>query len=453
MQYQQYSTDLFILFGVDLNPQEMKEAIHCIGIEEEITLTDEQAIALRRVEKLSRLVEEDFEIQDKDKDDVIGHLILRMVAASDNRGTVETWFLNNEGSALRNKLNSIRRSDEDAFIEVLTRLLFVDKVLYLDDLYNYKMSDSRKKASLRKRTEINISNEYVCLNWQGIPKAVRDGQAILYEGIAIIKANDSTLISQAVNNYQYMLRSKIYGLASKITVERMNKYQELGDKLTKSIQATSVSFIGIEHLDEETRFFPPCMRGIDWMISNGMELERIEYLQMGFFLREVGMSLNDYLRYWYLRHPSNEGKSWQEFKSSHWGRYELPHHYGARGGGKKYNCYGCKTIQLEGFCPFKDWEDEHLENFVRSNIEGIYNTPQGEKRVERKIKHILNMQKKKYYGAGCSTEFELRFQIDDHNYVNHPIKQYYDPAKRIEKERIKKREKEEEKKSKDEKEE
>jgi len=228
-----------------------------------------------------------------------------------------------------------------------------------------------------------------------------------------------------------LLRMKINELSKGMSVEKIEDFQRMAEKIYEVIKSTSTSFIGIEHLEEEAIQFPPCMRAIDWSIFNGIELERTEYLQMGFFLREAGMSLNDYLRYWYLRHPKNVGVSWDEFLSSHWGRYELPHHYGEIGGGKKYSSFGCKKIQSQGLCPFKDWKPEQLEAFIRPHLESIYITEDEVEMLESEIQHIYSMCRKRYFGAGCSTEFKLRFRVDKADYINHPIHSYYAKAKSI----------------------
>lgn len=429
--------DLFILYGVDLSPEEMKEKTGEMNVDSEIDESDLEALIIRRVEKLSNLVKDQYEIIDDDADDVIAHLALRMISASDQSGRVETWFINNECAALRNKLVQIRNNNRTSFMDLLKRLLFTDILEPLDDFCYYSEINERR---ISKRIGVRVSESYLVLDWKAIPRAIHGDKAILYDGYAIINFYDPIIISQATRNFELLLRSKIYGLASKMTVDTVNYYNRMGEKLLDVIQSTSTTFIGLEHLEEETKCFPPCMRAVDLYISKGMELERSELLQMGFFLREAGMNLNDYKRYWYLRHPSNAGKSYEEFESSHWGRYELPHHYGEIGGGKKYKSMACKKIQSEGLCPFKDWLTEQLFAFIRPHLDEIYISDEEKMVLERRLNHVKRMCNKRFFGAACSTEFELRFKTENHPYVNHPIHTYFAQAKMLARERNKKEE-------------
>lgn len=418
------NNDLFVLYGVDLSPDEMKKKTREVGIAEEFEESDLEAMVLRRVEKLSKLVDDKFVLIDDGAEDVVAHLALRMISASDETGRVETWFINNECSALRNKLTQLCNANRDGFLTLLKRLLFVN-VLYLDE-FQYLSGISARELS--KRTGVNASKLYVVVDWKAVPKAVHD-KAILYKGLAVIQAKDSILISQAVKNYELLLREKIYALSREVTVESIERNKKTINRILENIQANSTSFVGLEHLEEETNFFPSCMRVVDLEISKGMELERSELLQMGFFLREAGMSLNDYLRYWYLRHPKNADKSWEEFLGSHWGRYELPHHYGEVGGGKKYSSMACQKIQGEGICPFKDWSFEKIEAFLKSYLNEIYPSDANKEVLEKGLSHIRAMCKKRFFGAACSTEFKLRFKVEKHDYVNHPIYLYFAKAK------------------------
>lgn len=426
---------LFTLYGVDLTPEQMNRELQSLNINANIGESELEAILLQRVSKLSELVHEKKDIQDGDPEDLIAHLTLRMISASEDVGNIETWFLNNEGAALRRKLERIRNMNSQFFLELLRKLLFTKMVMYLGDFADELEYAGIDRSKLYQAIGIGRSSlndqMYIAVHWEAVPSAVKDDKCLLFQGYAVLEIQNSSLIAQAMKNYSMLLRMKINELSKTMTVEQINDFQRMAEKIYEAIKSTSTSFIGIEHLEEETVYFPPCMRAIDWSIYNGIELERTEYLQMGFFLREAGMSINDYLRYWYLRHPRNVGVSWDEFLSSHWGRYELPHHYGEIGGGKKYSSFGCKKIQSQGLCPFKDWMKERLENFLMPYLDGIYTTPEEKQYLENEIQHIHALCRKRHFGAGCSTEFKLRFKVHKADYVNHPIHSYYNKAKLI----------------------
>jgi DNA primase large subunit len=206
--------------------------------------------------------------------------------------------------------------------------------------------------------------------------------------------------------------------------------------LLKIIRKTSTAFVGIENLEEEVLFFPPCIAALDSRLSQGFHMEHYEYLQLGFFLREAGMSFKDYQRYWYFRHPSNRGKSWEEFSTSHWGDYQLRQQYGLTGGGTEYRAFSCKKAQAEAFCPFKDFNTDEIALFIQSYLEKEGITENDANRIKNGIKKIRGLVRKRYFGAACATEYELRFK-EKTDWINHPILSYYKNAKMLNRRRKK----------------
>lgn len=436
--------DQLILYGVDRPSDQVKKEWKRRGIGA-INSIDVEKIALTRVRKLSNLLNEDYDIVDSSNDDFIGHHILRSVALADETKQIESWFINNEGAAFRNKLDRIRNSDQKNFLRILKRILFTERVYYLQD---FLAKAGISNDEFRKHMHIFPSDvkKMLVIRWDYIPKVVHANRCALYYGFAIVDKYESTILTQAVHNYRMLLEQKIARLTrDEAARNALDQFESLKKAVLKEIERYSATFVGMDHIDEEVRHFPPCMCALDHMLQQGITFDRTELLQLGFFLREIGMTLNDYRRYWFKRHPNNKGKTWEEFSTSHWGSYELKHHYGAVGGGKKYKCYGCKTIQLEGFCPFHDWDFERLRDFIRAPLDEMYVGDDEQDMLDNKMKKIRRLCKKDYYGAACATEFKLRFKVKESDYVNHPIKNYYDPAKREtekEKERLKKIEKE-----------
>lgn len=431
--------DMFVLMGVHLDKTEFAERAKKLGLQGKLSSEKLEELAVDRVHKLSNLMDDEYKLEDDAVSDLMAHLIMRKIAISDHEGRVKTWLLNNEVMAFRNKLEQIVRLDphKKTYIKILRILMDTDNIMR----YKKMMQKLRNKNMMAKINEIKNftgldpdgekGSHIITTNWQNVHKIVGSGKVrFMYKGIAMIPDTEPMLISQVAKNYRIMLEKKIKNLSDNMTVEEMNTYEEMGNRVINNIKKYSVSFLGLDQFDKEIKHFPPCIRIIDQMISTDMGVERPELLQIGFFLREVGMSLNDYRRYFYLRHPANRDKTWSEFLSSKISRYNLPHHYGKTGGGKAYLSYACKKIQLQGFCPFRDMKNEDIIEFVTKPIKDKYTTPSGKEYMERKMNHILKMKRKKYYGAACSTEFQLRFG-EEHTYVNHPIKQYFEPAKRL----------------------
>lgn len=425
---------LYILFGVDISAEDMESCISSIDIDMGVDESDLMDCIIARVDKLSNLVNEKYKFVDADERDLTAHLAMRMTAAVDESGRIETWFLNNESAALRLNLAYMRNNDLDAFFGVIKRLMFCDNVMYLDDFCFYHMNGD--EMTLSKELGVAIGKSHLVMDWHAVPNIIRDSDCIIYDGYAVVDVKSSSLISQATKNFELLLTRKVYGLTTGITVNKIDYYSKFVDILLKIIRKTSTAFVGIENLEEEVMFFPPCIAALDSRLSQGFHMEHYEYLQLGFFLREAGMSFKDYQRYWYFRHPSNRGKSWEEFSTSHWGDYQLRQQYGLTGGGTQYSAFSCKKAQSEAFCPFKDFNSDEIALFIQSYLEIDDANENDIKRINDGIRKIRGLMRKRYFGAACATEYELRFK-EKTEWVNHPIFSYYKNAKLLDRRRKK----------------
>lgn len=423
-----------LTFGAELPGGEVELLMERLGVTMEMDESELKGAISGRVDKLASLLEEESEPPEEGGSDVAAHFALRMVAAADERGRVDTWFINNECAALRSKLERLQREDHDEFLEAVSPLLFCERIQYMRD-YSF----GRDKRQLARETGVDPDSLlHIALDWRAVPSSVSAGRCVLHGGTAILERGESTLLSQSIRNYEKLLRKKIAGLASRLTVEEIDYYSELGQSVIKEIKSTSTAFVEIDDLKEEMALFPPCIVMLDSKISRGFEVEHLEFLQLGFFLREAGLTFPDYQRYWYLRHPANQDKSWEEFVGSHWGSYQLRHHYGEMGGGKRYNAFSCKKAQSDACCPFRDLDEDDLADFLLGYLEEKYRG-EGAGRLNGGIEHILSMKKQRYYGAACAAEFKLRLKASESDWVNHPIYNYYRPAKVLRRKRLQRR--------------
>jgi DNA primase large subunit len=88
-------------------------------------------------------------------------------------------------------------------------------------------------------------------------------------------------------------------------------------------------------------------------------------LQLGYFLKKIGMHVDDQLHFWYEKSVDNVGQTFSEFTRT--SGYQIRHLYGLEGGKKDYNVPKCSTIATSYFCPFDDLEPSTLGDFLRKN--------------------------------------------------------------------------------------
>jgi DNA primase large subunit len=73
-------------------------------------------------------------------------------------------------------------------------------------------------------------------------------------------------------------------------------------------------------------------------------------VQLGVFLKKMGMPVEEQLEFWFQKSVDNAGQTFEEF--SRRAGYQVRHIYGLEGGHKDYDVPACRTIQTGYFCPF-----------------------------------------------------------------------------------------------------
>ncbi len=425
-----YNYDLGLFGNIDSLPEDVKNKV--------IYDNEIKKFCIYRAIKLNKVIKYfgnyDFDPNDlsiprdlviESSKDILSHIILRSVCGYDFEGKIEDWFINGECSLLRLKLIYLISKDPTYFVSVLGKLMgSTEYIMTSTDFCFYYNLNDRQFGNI---FGFAPSDDYIMIRWNLIPNIIRNRKCVMYKGMCLVDLRDNDIINTAVKRFGIELRKKIDDKRLSIKDDEIEFYTDIIKVIDKYLKKSGATvYISMGDLNDDIKLFPICMRAIDLMIGNGSVPDRSVLIQLGFFLRECGMKLNDYLRYWYLRHPSNRDKSWEDFLSSHWGSYELPHHYGEVGGGKKYSSMSCKKIMSDGLCPYKDWEFEDIVTFLKPYFdETIKSGIRSNDDAVKCLNKIRNLKRKGYYGACCSEEFLFRFGTDRHKYVSHPVYDYF----------------------------
>lgn len=125
--------------------------------------------------------------------------------------------------------------------------------------------------------------------------------------------------------------------------------------------------INLAELDYHARLsFPPCMKALHQVLKQQHHLKHYGRLQLGLFLKGIGLTMDESLRYWKQEFTKKNDIDADKFEKNY--AYNIRHSYGAEGKRNDYRPWNCnKTINLTQpgngeyhGCPFKTFSEENL---------------------------------------------------------------------------------------------
>jgi DNA primase large subunit len=179
--------------------------------------------------------------------------------------------------------------------------------------------------------------------------------------------------------------------------------------------------------------FPLCMKVLHRELRSKHHLRHQGRQQFGLFLKGIGLSLDDALRFW--REEFTRNMTTDQFEKNY--SYNIRHNYGKEGKRTNYTPYGCMKI-ITGLAPPTS-EDHHgcpFKNFTPNNL-----------RMEMKafkreqVEEIIQLVEGKHYQVACRKYFEATHppiketnpelaKEDDGTAFNHP-NSYYQKSRQL----------------------
>lgn len=139
------------------------------------------------------------------------------------------------------------------------------------------------------------------------------------------------------------------------------------------IKPANLRGITLDNLDLiANNHFPPCMKKLYNKLSTEFHLKHMGRLQLGLFLKGVGLSLEDSIEFW--RKKFTQKMTNEKFLKNY--KYNIEHSYGRLGKMADYSPWGCTKItrmakpalgEHHG-CPFRHSEKSELASLLASYI-------------------------------------------------------------------------------------
>uniref|UniRef100_A0A4P6DF33 DNA primase large subunit n=2 Tax=Rhodnius prolixus TaxID=13249 RepID=A0A4P6DF33_RHOPR len=302
------------------------------------------------------------------------------------------------------------------------------KFLKLNNLKYDIVSDSEKEEFIKwSNGMIQLSGEYFKVPFQLVSELLRNRKVFLHKGIAFI--NNEDIISVITNSFRSSLAQYLAFASRRIhnlcEDTRIQAIVNGSGKVQREIDYTAFTNkekIDIRNIDAISELsFPLCMKQLHDRLRNDHHLRHSARQQYGLFLKGIGVTLEDALKFW--RSEFTKKMDIEKFEKSY--SYNIRHNYGKEGKRANYAPQSCMKIingsvgpgEFHG-CPFRHSDTVSLKRTLeKNNINSIA------------AQEILDLAKKGHYQLACSAYFQRKHNVDSVT-INHP-NVYFDESQMI----------------------
>lgn len=300
----------------------------------------------------------EFDLQARRKDH-IAHFILRLAYCRTEE--LRRWFIARELELFKLRFLAMRGEAVEEFFK-------------LNNL-NYTHITSEEKNSiinsLRESTaQAHVDNlKFYKVKFYEVLDLVKNRKVYLNAGYAYIPHTDfiSVLSAQYRKHLKQSLAIASHHLGEIEQDERIvYLLKGLHQSYTGNDYIDPKTVISIESLDSlSVKSFPLCMRQLHEYLRSTHHLKHGGRLQYGLFLKGIGVTLEDSLRFW--REEFTKIMDLDKFEKQY--AYNVRYNYGKEGSKKNYSPYSCMKI-ISGSvgpgdchgCPYKHCDVNVLKN-------------------------------------------------------------------------------------------
>lgn len=314
------------------------------------------------------------------KKDHISHFILRLAYCRTEE--LRRWFIARETELFRLRFTNLRGEALDAFFKI-------------NNLCYTSISDEEKNGVilfLRESTSINTANQFQNVDNMKFYKVkfyevldlVRSRKVYVSGGYAYIPQKDfiSVLATQFKTNLKQSLAIASHHLGEIEQDERLvSLLKGLHQSYSGNDYSETKSTVPIESLDSlSVKSYPLCMRQLHEQLRVAHHLKHGGRLQYGLFLKGIGVTLEDSLRFW--REEFTKIMDLDKFEKQY--AYNVRYNYGKEGSKKNYSPFSCMRIINETVgpgdchgCPYRHCDVSNLKNKLQGyglDAQGKYHT-------------------------------------------------------------------------------
>ncbi|CAF0804733.1 unnamed protein product [Didymodactylos carnosus] len=351
------------------------------------------------------------------------------------------WFLTNEIELFRYRFNLMTKTEQLSYLKNSPNI----KQFY--DVVNDEQKQELKQELINSSSSFHYTHiqqtfdevTYFRVRFQHVPDLVRLRRCYLRAGYAYISEHDiiSFVLQQYRTSlsYQMTCASKKFHLMKKLDTRIASVLKVLGMKRTVGVTTTNFNeneqteTITYDMLDTlAKKSYPLCMRHLHEQMTKQHHLKHLGRLQYRLFLKGIGLSLDECLKFFRNEFVSNGSMNPTQFEREH--VYNIRHAYGQEGKHTSYTPYSCVKIiqdpppgvnEYHG-CPYRHWDPNTLKQRLSTNY-GIHD--------EQVLNEIVDRSQNHHYQIACQIYFEYQHNVKNHGIgINHP-NQYFNESRKI----------------------
>ncbi|XP_038989302.1 probable DNA primase large subunit [Phoenix dactylifera] len=361
--------------------------------------------------------------------DIISHFVLRLVYCRTE--DLRKWFLSMETTLFRYRFRL--ESPESQ------RMLMAEFQLPYKALSNAEFESVKDKLGQVARSIGQPSNAetiFFKVPFEEVPELVASRRVFLLKGYAYVAMNQ--VVSLVVTQFRSNL-SKALVLTNRKWTSTIREQEK--ERLTPIVEALSNSYLGpdysqpkefaeicLKDIDQlASNSFPLCMRHLFGKLREDHHLKHGGRMQLGLFLKGVGLKLDDALALWKMEFSQKIGT--ERFDKEY--AYNIRHNYGKEGKRTDYIPYSCQKIisSTPGVgdhhgCPYRHFSEENLRAALGKMGVGGH-----------ALDDVMDKVRNRHYQLACTLTFEAIHAASCDTGINHP-NQYFSQSQKILKSRF-----------------
>ncbi|XP_026382202.1 probable DNA primase large subunit [Papaver somniferum] len=356
--------------------------------------------------------------------DIISHFVLRLVYCRNEE--LRKWFLTHETKLFEYRFRVESVESQKA---LMAEIGFPYKAVGMGELEDMRENLNQVARSIG-RPMLTSDALFFKVPFEEVPELIGGRKVYIHKGFAYVAMN------QAVNVVTGMFRSNL----SKALVLTNRKWtttlkEQEKDRLTPIVEALSTSYLGpdysqpkeyaeisIKDIDKvASSSFPLCMRHLFEKLREDHHLKHGGRMQLGLFLKGVGLNLDDALTFWKAEFSQKVGS--ERFDKEY--AYSIRHNYGKEGKRIDYTPYSCQKIISstpgagdQHGCPYRNFSKENLEAALSKM--GVSSRLMGD---------VMDKVKNRHYQLACTLTFEAVHASSCDAGINHPNQYFIDSQK------------------------
>uniref|UniRef100_A0A803L1A8 DNA primase large subunit C-terminal domain-containing protein n=1 Tax=Chenopodium quinoa TaxID=63459 RepID=A0A803L1A8_CHEQI len=267
--------------------------------------------------------------------------------------------------------------------------------------------------------------------FEEVPELVAGRRVYIHKGHAYVAMNQ--VVSLVVTQFRSNL-SKDLILANRKWTSMISEKEK--NRLTPIVESLSTSYLGPDY-SEAKKFaeislkdidqvanssFPLCMRHLFEKLREDHHLKYGGRMQLGLFLKGVGLTLDDALVFWKSEFSKKVGA--ERFDKEY--AYSIRHSYGKEGKRVDYTPYSCQKVisSTPGVgdhhgCPYRHFSEDNLRAALSKM--GV---------SSRAMTDVMDKVQNKHYQIACTLTFEAIHGSSCDAGINHP-NQYFSESQKI----------------------